>query len=187
MATWAGWQQQLLKAAGFSTSASNVRFLTEWHQHATTDCTNNPIDLSIRSPGAGDCANLPGIFPKAQHYDTHGHAAHAFDTEVHMKFANAIENALVSGNPYTFGGANDVASALVSWGSDAFAKFYSGETRSTSGGGGSGGGGIAPRTHRAWIDLQRSVNKRLPAALRKTDTANRATLRTLGRTRKVGR
>lgn len=185
MPTWSGWAQQFLRAAHYSASSSNVRFLHEWAQHAQTNCNRNPIDLAIRSPGAGDCAALPGIFPKAQHYPDHATAATAFDTEVHMSFATAIDSALTSGNPYTYGGADGVVSALGSWGSAKFASVYYTETVAKQGGSGSSSGGIAPRTHHAWTDLQRSVNRRLPAALRQAEAANRATLRALSRAHKV--
>ena len=181
MGTWTGWAQQFLRAAHYSASSSNVRFLHEWAQHAQTNCDRNPIDLAIRSPGAGDCANLPGIFPKAQHYPDHATAATAFDTEVHMSFATAIDSALISGNPYTYGGADNVASALVSWGSDEFARVYKGEAQPSTG----GGGGGAPHAHRGWADLQHTFNHTMIRSLDHSHRLTQAALRSLNRTHKV--
>lgn len=131
------------------------------------------------------CANLPGIFPKARYYTSHAQAAGAFADEVRLTFAKALFDALDSGNPYQSPSKpSEVASVLVSWGSDKYASVYLAAAQGQQGGGGPGGG-IAPRTHKAWVDLQGSINTRLPNALRDAEKANRAALRTLSRARKV--
>jgi hypothetical protein len=53
--------------------------------------------------------------------------------------------------------------------------------------GGGGGGTISFGTHgpRGWADLQKSVNRTLPTALRRAYAVRRATLHTIARRRRV--
>ena len=184
MATWSGWQSQFMHAAGMIVTPPCTRFLTEWAANASHNCGNNPIDLSEPMPGATKCANNTGVLPTVWRYTTHTQAANAFKFELLYPWADDIRKALDSGNPYQYVQADRVVSDLVSWGSVKFANVFKGET-SGSGGGPSGGGGIAPHTHRAWADIQRSVNKHLPTAVRRVALSNQETLRALHRSRKV--
>lgn len=184
MATWTGWQSQFLHAAGLINTPPNTRFLTEWAQNANHNCGNNPIDLSEPMPSATKCAANTGVLATVWRYIDHGQAANAFKFELLYPWADDIRKALDSGNPYQYAQTDRVVSDLVSWGSVKYARVFQAATTG-SGGGSSGGGGIAPHTHRAWGDLQKSVNKHLPNAARSAQTANRETLRTLSRARKV--
>ena len=185
MATWTGWEVQFFNAARILNTPPNQRFLTAWAAHATSPtCGNNPIDLSVSTGGSSNCANGTGIHPHTMRYPTHSQAASAFDIEIHQSWAHAILQALDSGNPFQVKNYSDVGSALVSWGSVHFFDWYMAQMQAGSGGG-SGGGGIAPQTHRAWSDLQRSVDKRLPAALHAAEKASLAALRATSRARKV--
>lgn len=185
MATWTGWQIQFFNAANILNTPPNQRFLSAWASHATSpSCKNNPIDLSHARSGSSNCAKNTGINPWTQRYTSHGNAAAAFDAEIHAAWAHAILSALNSGNPFQVKNYSDVGSALVSWGSVKMFNWYMGQMQSGSGSG-SGSGGVAPQTHRAWSDLQRSIDKRLPAALRSAEKASLAALRASGRARKV--
>ena len=185
MATWAGWEIQFFQAANILNTPPNQRFLSAWAAHATSPgCTDNPIDLSVPRGTSTNCTKNTGVNVWTQRYASHGQAAAAFNLEIHEPWARAILQALNSGNPFQFKGYNAAVSALVSWGSVKFANWYSQQMQAGQGSG-SAGGGVAPQTHRAWSDLQRSIDKRLPAALRRAERANRAALTAAGRARRV--
>ncbi len=182
MATWSGWEAQFLHAAGLLDTPPNRRFLDAWAKNATHNCVNNPIDLSEPMPGATNCANSTGVLPHVKRYTTHTQAANAFKFELLYPWADAIRQALDSGNPYQFKGADQVVSDLISWGSVKYANVYA---AATAGGGGGGGGGAAG-IHKGWADLQRSLSKhRLGVKLHATNRMDAATLRALRRARKV--
>src|SRR5215831_14961175 len=180
--TWAGWEADFQRRAGILVTPPNNRFLASWAKNSTTNCTNNPIDLALAPNGGSNCAKLRGVFPQAKRYHRHSHAAAAFDAEVHHKGFGALLRALNSGNPYQVDYANDVASVLVSWGSDKFANVYLG----ASAGGGPPGGGAPTGTHKGWDDLTKSLGKkRLGHTIAATYSRDAATLRALKRAYKV--
>ena len=185
MATWTGWENQLLNAAGIIVTPPNRQLLDLWAKNALTSCRNNPIDLSHNVSGSTQCGALPGIFAHARNYTTHAKAASAFDQEIHASFAAQLLKAMDTGNPFQVKYASDVASVFVSWGTDKMLNAYLNAAGAGGGGGGGGGGGIAPRTHKAWGDLQRSVNTHLPAAINHAAKVNAATLQKLRHVHRV--
>ena len=185
MATWANWRNEFLNHAGILVTPPNRTFLGDWANHATTNCPNNPIDLALTVGGSTNCHKLPGILLQAQHYTTHAHAAEAFKREVNLQAFKAILGALNSGNPYQVTNYQDVASALVSWGSDKFATFYLNKATGGPPGGGGGASTKAPRTHTGWTHLRHVTNREIAPSLHKSTKYTRAALRALGRTRKV--
>ncbi len=185
MATWSGWESGFLHAAGLIDTPPNKRFLDGWAANANHNCGNNPIDLSEPMPGATNCANNSGVLPKVKRYQDHTQAANAFKFELLYPWADDIRKALDSGNPYTYADTDRVVSDLVSWGSTKYANVFKAAVSGSGGGGGGGKGGIAPHTHKAWLDLQRSLNSRLPATLNHAARTDAAALRELSRTRKV--
>jgi hypothetical protein len=185
--TWPGWQIQFLAAARILNTPPNQRLLTSWAAHASAPtCRNNPIDLSVKLSGSVDCASLPAITPKAQRYLSHVQAATAFRDEIHLPGARALLAAMQTGNPYQVSDPGAVASSLSWWGSQRFANTYLAAATGGSGGGGGGGHGVAPSTHRAWHDLQRSVNKAVPSAVRDSRRLRRQTLRDIAKVRRLG-
>jgi len=185
VATWSGWIAQFLNAANILNTPPNQRFLSNWASHASAPtCRYNPIDLSEPASGSANCVKPAGNFPWIQRYSSHASAAQAFNRQIHTPTASVIRAALDSGNPFQFKDWQDVVGQLRQWPSVDFASWYLAQMTGT-GSGGSSGGALAPQTHKAWSDLQRAVDKRLPAALRQADHAARAALRATGRARKV--
>lgn len=187
MPTWADWKNQLLKAAGILPTPPIYTFMDEWAGHDKNPCANAPITLSAFVSGATRCGATVTDFGYTYKYPSHAAAARAFDIQIHNTKAKALLDALNSGNPFQGVDRAPVVSVLKHWGSPSFATWYENATADGTTGGGSGGGGVAPHTHKAWHDLQRTINKRLPAATRHVSEANRATLRALSHGSKVHR
>lgn len=188
MTIWTGWEDQFLAAAGVKQTAANRRFLDDWHTHAQTNCTNNPVDLSAKEPGSSNCgALLPGPGP-AQRYAAHTDAARAFATQIHRASAKPILDALKTGNPYTVSNPADVGAALTTWGSQTFERPYLNETVGPPG---KPPPKPPPRQLKApqalggWKDLQRTVNHHMPDTLRESARNRDRALRQVARARKV--
>jgi hypothetical protein len=184
--TWGGWQAEFLTAAQVPNTTNNRRFLTDWNSHAETNCRDNPVDLSAKVSGSTNCHSLPAITAKAQNYTTHGNAAHAFYVQTHAGSSKALLAALASGNPYTVNDTGTVAEDLSAWGSQKFAQAYFAETAGQRGGGGSPDT-YAPRSVRAWGELQKQVNRTLPRTLRHMAGYHAATMTQLRRRSRVRR
>lgn len=185
MPTWNGWQSQFLHAAGILETPPNLRFLNNWASHATSNCKNNPIDLTHRTTGSTNCAKATGVFPQYQTYSSHARAASAFAWEVKYDPFQALFNALDSGNPFQVANPSDVGSVLVSWGSVKFFNWYMAQIQSGGGGGGGTGGGDGPGAHKGWVNLRRSVNHKMPKSLHASERNIQAALRSLGHAHKV--
>lgn len=185
MATWPGWEPDLLRAAQIANSANRRKFLDDWHAHADSDCRNNPVDLTVQSAGSSDCASLPAIGARAQNYTTTGNAGHAFFAQLHSGRFPALLHALQSTNPYTVTNTGTVAEELSLWGSQTFSGIYFTETANAPGRGGGPVGAKAPHAHQGWHALRRSVNTNLPAALRDSEKAVRRARQALTHARKV--
>lgn len=185
MGVWAGWEAEFLTAAQVPDTAQNRRFLDDWHSHAETNCGNNPVDLSALVSGSTDCASLPAINAKAQHYTTHGNAAHAFYVQTHANYAKALLAALKSGNPYTVGNTGTVAQDLSAWGSQAFSQTYFNETANAPGRGGAVPGVHDARLLHGWRSLQGSLGPNMRHALASSAKSRRAALQSLARARRV--
>lgn len=185
MATWAGWESELLNAAGFDTSAGNVQFLHDWGDHTNSACVNNPIDLSRVMRGSSDCHDLPGS-RTAQKYVSHAQAANAFAGQVASGDFPILLAAFKSGDAYTQSRLGAVMIDLDKWGSHSFVLWLEGQFGISPGGGGLGTvSTAAPKAHNGWADLRHSVNHNMPAALRASQRNTRAALRSLSRARKV--
>lgn len=182
MSTWTGWQDDFLNAAAIIVTKENRNFLTQWAGHANSpSCKRNPIDLHHQEPHSTDCVKPAGFSWWTQSYASHATAAEAFSVQVNTGEFAAILDTLGTGDPYTDPGYKDVVKALKAWGSTLFAEWFRHHIEGSS----KGAGAIAPRTHRAWHDLQKSVNHNLPHALREAHKLNRAALRELRRASRV--
>ena len=185
MPTWSGWINQLLDAAGIIVTPPNRTFMSEWASHDKNPCANAPIVLSAFVQGATRCGATVTDFGYTYKYPSHAAAAHAFDIQTHNARAKPLLDALNTGNPFQIGDRSQVVAVLKHWGSPAFATWYANATTDGTTGGGGGGGGKASRAHGGWQDLRRSVNHRMPAALRKSGANSSAALRALSKARKV--
>ena len=181
MGTWNGWQKQLLQVAGLPSGGDNDKFMGEWNAHATTDCANNPVDISLNISGASPCSLTSNPNKRARNYAGHDQAAGQFAAQLHSGDYPHLLAALNSGNPYNPNGSDKVSADLQTWGSGAFATRYTSDVNVVIG----GGKGSYSDAFKGWGDLRRSVNKHMPAALAHSDKQSRAALRALAKARKV--
>ena len=185
MATWSGWQNQFLLAAGVVDTPPNRDFLTEWAKHASSpQCKNNPIDLHHKVGSSTNCDHPAGFAYWTQAYTSHAHAATAFGDQLRQQVYLAISDTLGTGNPWQDPGYKLVHKALLAWPSNNFAAWYLNKMTGAGGPGG-GGGGKAARAHSGWNDLRHSVNHNMPKALRTSERHTHAALRALSKARKV--
>lgn len=184
MPTWSGWIIEFLQRAGILNTPPVQRFMSQWAAHAPGSCRNNPVDLTKAVPGSSRCGATVGGFGRSQNYSTHAQAATAFREQVRTDWVRPLLDALNTGNPFDISNRDPVVKVLERWGSPQFAAWYQ-AANSDGTTGGSRSGGVAPQTHRAWSDLQRSVDKRLPKALHAAEKASLAALRAAARARKV--
>ena len=183
--TWNGWQASLLNGANIIVTPPNMNFLTDWHRQEGGTCTNNPVVLSTAVGTSTRCGDTVAGFGRTQSYPRRGDAIEAFRIQIDTPAMSELKAALNTGNPFQITDKSPVVHDLKQWGSPTFADWYANASSSGGSGGGGGGGGLAPNTHKAWGDLQKSVNRRLPAATRHASEANRATLRTLAHIHRV--
>src|SRR5438067_8174820 len=115
MATWSGWQNDLLNRLGLPSTAANVRFLAEWNAARPTQCTNDLVNTSYDgfsgSPSRLGCWNYP----------TRADGLNATAAQLHQAAYAAILAALRSGNPFTVNDPGRLADALQAWGSIEYA------------------------------------------------------------------
>lgn len=188
MPIWNGFQQELLSAAKLPTDEAHQEFLFDWSAHTTSDCANNPVDISRAASGASNCHKLTNS-RTAKKYATHSSAADAFSRQIHSGSFPHLLAALQAIDPFQQPDTSAVAADIRKWGSTQFATFYASHSQSGSGAG-SGGGGPgagAPRAHGGWADLRKSVNHHFPTALRRSERNINAALRSLGKAHKVKR
>lgn len=187
MATWSGWQRQLLGAAGLPTGSENVRFMTDWANHANRPgCARNPVDISHHATGSTNCGSLPSS-KTAQAFTSHARAAGAFAAQFTPSDYSHLHAALASSSPYDTSHTAGVALDLEKWGSTKFQQAYISETGTGSGVGGGGGDNYAPHAMKAWGEIQKQVNKTMPHTLRRMSGFHHATQTQLRRKHRVGR
>lgn len=185
MATWSGWIQQFLSAAGLPNTDGNRTFLSDWAAHADSSCKNNPIDLSRSMSGSSNCHTLTST-RKAQNYTSHTQAANAFKAELDSGTFGQLLAGFKSGDPFTIAKLPDVLGDLLTWGSSQFESYLENEFGVTPSGSGLGGGNASsPKAHHGWQDLRRSLNHNMPGALRASQRNTAAALRSLSKARKV--
>lgn len=182
---WSGWIIQFLNGAGILNTPPIQTFMDQWAKHAPGSCHNNPIDLTQAVTGSSRCGDTIGGFGRSQNYGTHAQAAHAFTIQMHTAWVKPLLDALNTGNPFQIGDRSKVVAVLNRWASPSFATWYANANDDGTTGGGGGGGGKAARAHSGWNDLRRTVNHRLPTALRTSQQNTTAALRSLSRARKV--
>ena len=185
MSTWSGWIIQLLNRANILNTPPIQTFMSEWASHSPGSCKNNPIVLSTAVSGSTRCGDTVAGFGRTQNYATHAGAAHAFSIQMHTDWVRPLLNALNTGNPFQIGDRSKVVAVLRRWGDEGFADWYANATNDGQTGGGKGGGGKAARAHSGWNDLRRTVNHRMPKALRTSERNIHAALRSLSHARKV--
>ncbi len=187
MATWSGWENQLLSKAGLPTTADNRKFLDNWTDWDVSNCQNNPINLSHVNTGSFDCHRLTDT-RTAQSYATHATAALAFQSEISSGNFPILFAQLNTGHPFSNADDNTTqvgAAELVAWGTPGLASKLADIYPPSSGGGGGGGAGGSTGIHKGWNDLRKSVNHNIPTSLNASAKMTNAALRKLQHARKV--
>lgn len=185
MTTWSGWAADFLAAASLPGSNNNVRFLNEWAANAThPSCQNNPNDLAQHIQGhSSNCGTATNYYNQHfQRYSSHLWARTGWAVEIRSGHYPHLVAALRSGNPYTYSGYLDVEGDLNRWGSGPFGAVYVNDLES-----GPPASLKAPQALSGWKALRKSVNRDMPAALRQSQKARQAALRSLSHARKVHR
>jgi hypothetical protein len=182
VSTWTGWRQDLLDAAQAPYNSQTSKFIGDWHSHDGPSCKNNPVSISRAASGSTRCKQLPGLTIYARAYTTQAQGATAFGRQVRSGNYPHLLGALQDGAPYdlTPEQAGLVGEDLVSWGSSTWGHIYFGEIQS-----GQGVGVGAPKAHKGWAAIGRSVNKTMPDAIDSSRRTTSAALRTLAKARKV--
>lgn len=181
MGTWNGFTTDLLDGARLHTAKMDVQFMFDWNFAASSDCQNNPVDISHTVRGSHDCKKLTTT-RTAQNYSTTQMAVNSFAAQINSGNFPHLLAALKTDNPYAYSDPNGVIDNLKTWGSPKQAAYYA----KNATGGTTGTGGPNPTAmHKGWADLQHSVNKQLPAALNESRRSRHAALRELSRARKV--
>ena len=100
-----------------------------------------------------------------------------------------IEQALRSGDPYTYSEPLAVAQAIRTWGTGTFAEVYTQATITPQAGGGTftPPAPPAPSGHRGYADFRNSLGRHLPTQLEQSRRTGLATLHALTHHRRVGR
>lgn len=182
MSTWSGWQSQLLNRAGFAVTPGNSDFLTDWGKAEASSCKANPVIISWPLKGSTRCKPLGIRSLYVQNYTSHAQGASAFDQQLRQDNYTHLIAAFHTGNPYnlTDTKAKGVYDDLLRWGAYTMARNYALATFDSA-----VPGANSPRAHGGWADLQRSVNRNMPAALAASRRNTRAALRSLSRARRV--
>ena len=182
MATWTGWQSDLLARAGFTASDGNLHFMTAWGSHSKTDCSSNPVMISWPLGRSKDCEPLGIRSLQIQAYTSHAQGASAFDQQLRQDDYSHIISALQSNDPYSLpdADAKGVYNDLVRWGTPEAANAYANATYASQ-----TPGAKTPQAHSGWAALRVSLNEHMPAQLNASQKTTAAALRTLQKARKV--
>jgi len=189
VSTYRGWEKDLLDAAKLPNTSHTRKFLGDWHAASLIDCDLNPVDLTMPEGKSKNCKAYSGPRHGHIHYQAYAHSTdtrNAFAGQIKDSRYQHLRAALKSGNPYDTGkitadDAGLIETDLAYWGSAAFGADYANDMAA----GGPAPVFKAPQALKGWSDLQRSVNRKLPGAIRSSQRSRAAALRALGRARKV--
>jgi hypothetical protein len=178
MATWHDWQSDLLFAAKVDITDASTRLLTMMETFSSKSCTNNPVSISHKTATSTNCVQVL-LTRRAQNYSSHGEASGAFADQLRSGNYPNLLAAFVSGDPFGVSNPKPVADDLANWEpgiSEAYLAAVQGASTTP---------GTPTSIHKGWEDVRRSVNHKVPGALRASDKQVAAALRALGRARKV--
>lgn len=158
-----------------------VQFMADWNFAASSDCRNNPVDISHAMGGATNCKRLTSS-RQAKNYTSHAQAATAFSRELHSGSFPDLLKALATSNPYSYSNPDGVVADLKLWGSPKQAAYYAKFATGGSGGGSGGGSSSvdAPKGHKGFRDFQTALAHTLPTATRRSRIIRERALRKLG-------
>ena len=182
MATWTGWQADLLGRAGFATTDGNLHFMSAWGSHSKTDCSSNPVMISWPLGRSKNCEPLGIRSLQIQAYTSQAQGASAFDQQLRQDNYSHLISALQGGDPYNLpnDAAKQVYNDLIRWGTPEAANAYAVATYASQ-----VPGLKTPKAHEGWKALQVSINQHMPQELDASRRTTDAALRTLQKARKV--
>lgn len=181
MGAWSGFQTDLLKAAGIGTSTGQQQFMFDWNFAASSDCADNPVDISRNVRGSTSCKRLTPS-RVARNYSSQAQAEAAFAGQIKSGNYPHLLAALKTDNPYAYSDPAGVEADLKAWGSPDQAAYYA---KNATGGGTTSSSGRAPRAHSGWASMQHSLNDHWRPTLNRSARNVDAALRSLGHGRKV--
>ncbi len=181
MASWVGWEQDVLAAGGWPVTPSNVRFLSEWHPYELSNCNNNPLNTTLVTSTSTRC-NSAGV----QNYPTTAAGARATANTLKGAFYPNIQAALSQGDPYLYAGSIAVSEEITTWGTPNYAAHYLQQVTGTTGpplggsiptgGSGTGSAQSSVQVEQAWTRLMHYLAVTAPRHL-STVAASRSRIR----------
>lgn len=120
MATWSGWEQQVLQDIGAPVTQANVDFLDTWQQFEGGGATYNPLNTTQSAEGSSSY-NSAGV----QNFTSPEEGAAATASTLENGYYPNLLAALQSGNPMA-NVSSSVISEINTWGTKGFANFLSG-------------------------------------------------------------
>lgn len=182
MGTYTNWKHDLLSSDRMPDTTANLRFMGEFHTNSESDCALNPIDLTHHVTGeSSNCKQTGYVGRYYQRYTDRIWTRTAFYAQMTSGDYPHLRAALRSGNPYTVSDYLDVSKDIGKWSSGPFSSVYLGEMQS--------GGPIptlkAPQALAGWKDVQHSVNRGMPAALKASEHMRNAAWRHVRRAGKL--
>ena len=186
MATWTGWEAQLIKALGVQDTREVGYLIRIWSSNTQTPCRSNPLAASWKIAGSGACQNLPGG-NHAQNYPSHAEGIRATVAQLKSGSYPHLWAAIESGNPYNVKDPQAVDDDLKKWGAPGAGVAYLLEVeQGTFGSQVTGAQPVkAAKLHAGYADVRRSVNHNMPTALNNSRSYMKAGLRSVRRARKV--
>lgn len=133
MATWQGWESDVLTAIGAPITAANVAFLDAWAQAEGGTAAYNPLNTTQTASGSSDY-NSAGV----QDFTSPTQGANATATTLENGYYPALLAGLQSGNPLS-GDVASMESELSTWGTGpGFLQSLIGGSANVPGAAGSG-------------------------------------------------
>lgn len=177
MATWPGWERDVLTGIRAPINADAVRFLDQWHSFEGGAALNNPLNTTQPEPGATDYNSA-----HVKNYPSSAIGSKATVATLENGFYNDILAALRSGRPFAYGNKGAVAAQVQKWGTFGFAAWYLQQGIASQPGvtpEPPKGGPVAPKALNAWSHFTGQLAVNLPTQLRRARTIRRAALRSL--------
>lgn len=178
MGFFPNWPGVLLDAANLDHGSDNLTFMNKWHADASSDCRNNPVDISRSTGGSTKCKVLTSS-RTAQTYASPADAADGFSGQIRSGNFPHLLALLVSGQPPTQANYADVSADLRKWGSPKYAGYIVQQYGPPPAGIG------APKLHSGWGAMRISFNNHMVDTLKESRRNTNAALRALARARKV--
>lgn len=137
MASWQGWESDVLTAIGAPVTAANVAFLDAWQNAEGGSAAYNPLNTTQQMSGSTDY-NSAGV----QEYGSSSQGANATAKTLLNGYYDSIVAALRTGDPLS-GDTSSMAQELSKWGTGpAFLQNLLGGNAIESGAGSNTSGGI---------------------------------------------